>query len=252
MKKLIRTLQTSFPALQEYRLSTERHFRKLLGRVHENDFNALSLFPDEAGAVYIDIGANRGQSIESILARRSKARIVSFEPNPYLFQNLVSRYASSSNVTIHNLGLGDAETRSVLHVPFYRKYMFDGLASLNRDEAAGWLKGGLYWYNEKLLSVKEITCHVKRLDDFRLNPYFIKIDTQGFEMKILTGAQKTLQAHTPILLIEDATPEITSFLSNFGYQSYRYENNAFATGYGSPNTFYIADDKFKKLRQGGK
>jgi len=62
-------------------------YQKTVNQVHEPDFEILSLFPAEGSNLYLDIGANRGEAIQSILMKRPEARIVAFEPNSYLSKN---------------------------------------------------------------------------------------------------------------------------------------------------------------------
>lgn len=40
------------------------------------------------------------------------------------------------------------------------------------------------------------------LDEFDLSPNLIKIDTEGFEQKVLVGALKTLQRSRPVIIVE--------------------------------------------------
>ena len=89
MKKLIRTIQSEVPFAKPAKDVWGLWSRRLLRRPHETDFRALSLLPD---GCYIDIGANNGQSIESILLFRPSAQVVAFEPNPRLAAKLAHRY----------------------------------------------------------------------------------------------------------------------------------------------------------------
>ena len=88
MRKLLRTVQTRFPYLQDLRFSLQITFSKLFKKPHEYDFHAISFFPKNKDDVYVDIGANRGLSIQSILVKNSKCKIVAFEPNPLVFNKL--------------------------------------------------------------------------------------------------------------------------------------------------------------------
>ncbi len=248
MKKLIRTVQTGFSAFQPSWSSREMSLSKLFGRDSWLACGDPALLPDGPDALYVTIGYHQEPFMDSIMARKRKSRIVSFEPNPYLHQRLASRYAQAANVTIHSYGLGERESAGVLHVPFYRHHRFDGLASPDKNQAAGLLREELYWYNEKFLSLKEIGFQVVPLDDLDLQPAFIRLTTKGCKLSILTGAKRTLRAHAPTLLIEEATEEVTVFLKKFGYRNYRYVHSALNPGYGNPNTFYVIGDTFQQFR----
>ena len=248
MKKLIRTVQTSFPALQPSYFTRKMSLKTSFGKNCGADPNALSLLVDEPNSLYVTIGRNQEPWIDWVVARKRSSRIVSFEPNPYLLGRLASRYAQTNNVTIHNYGLGEMQSESVLHVPFYRNYRFDGLASPDKNQAVDCLKEEFYWYNQKFISLREMSFQLQPLDDLNLQPSFIGLTTKGCKLNTLRGAKRTLRAHAPMLLVEDATEETTAFLKKFGYRNYRYVHSAFNPGYGNSNTFYVVGDRFQTFR----
>jgi FkbM family methyltransferase len=51
--------------------------------------------------------------------------------------------------------------------------------------------------------IKLVSCNLVRLDDVVTEPVgFIKIDVEGHEIAVFEGAQRMLNEHKPILLIE--------------------------------------------------
>jgi FkbM family methyltransferase len=244
MKKLIRTLQVNFPGMLEFKFSLMRSVRAMLQRPFEYDFNAIRLFPDLDHALYLDIGANRGQSTDAILMAKDNVQIQIFEPNRLLFSKLKNMFSSDRRVDLYDFGIGDKEMSGLLYVPFFKKWMFDGLASFDREEAAGWLPENIYAFDDSNLTLQTSTCSIRRLDDLDLQPFFIKIDIQGFEYRALLGGVETLRKHTPILLIEAPSECIIEFLGNFGYRKYSFEKNKFVVDKtGELNTFFITSDK---------
>ena len=248
-KAFFRALQTNFPFLQDIRFLVQRNYRKFLRKVHEEDFNALAFFPKKAGDLYLDIGANRGDAIQSILMHHPNCQIVGFEPNPLVYRKLKRRYSNSKNVKLINSGLGNEEGELSLNLPFYKNYMFDGLASFDEQSASEWLRGRLFEYKQKHFSMKKLKCPIKQLDSFSLQPYFMKLDVQGYEKEVLLGAVKTLETYKPVLLIEAADPEITELLTSFGYKAYTFTSKQLVPGYGDLNTFYISDDKISQINK---
>ncbi|ELR73171.1 Methyltransferase FkbM [Fulvivirga imtechensis AK7] len=215
---------------------------------HEEDFNALSLLKFKKDALFIDIGANRGEAIQSILIKYPhNCKIIGFEPNPIIFKKLNALYKNTNTVTLHNTGLGNTAHKINLFIPFYRNWMFDGLASFYHKEAAEWLKSRLWNYEEKHLTIKEITCGIKRLDEYNLSPDFIKIDVQGYELEVLKGAQNTIAQSRPVLLLETPGRTVTSFLGDLGYNFYAYYNGRFNKGKGALNTFCFPAGKYSQL-----
>jgi hypothetical protein len=137
----------------------------------------------------------------------------------------------------------------VLFVPFYKNWMFDGLASFNVDEANGWLKGRVYFYDERSVRLRESRCKIRRLDDLDLSPFFIKLDVQGYEYKALKGGEETLRKHQPVLLIETPNQKTREFLTGLGYTPYAYEAGRFKSSeYGSLNTFFMTPKRAGLVR----
>lgn len=248
-KKLFRSVQVYFPFLQDLRFSTQRRLNRLLGKPHEHDFNLLRKFPGNKGQLlFVDIGTNRGDAIMSMLTMQKNCSVVGFEPNPIVFAKTARLYKNSKKVTLHNCGLGKEKGAFTLYLPFFRNFMFDGLASFNRGEASDWLKGRIFGYKDKLMHIKEINCEVKRLDDFNLDPYFIKIDVQGLEYEVLLGAQETLKRSQPVLLIETPSEQVMNLLAGFGYKPYYYQHDSLHPGRGALNTYFFNEDKKAELR----
>lgn len=220
----LRTLQTHFPALVEAKFWLQRTYRAARRRPFEPEFALLKYVDVGSDRHIVDIGANRGQSIDAVRLYHPRARIVAFEANPELAQRLVRRFGRATNVTINAFGLADAIGRFPLHVPFYRGWMFDGLASLDRESAAGWLnEKRIAGFRRELLEIREVTCEVKRLDDQGLAPVFLKIDVQGAEAAVLRGGAETLRKYHPILLIEvDGEPP--ELLAELGYREFALRN----------------------------
>ena len=248
MKKILRSIQTLFPYLHDVRFGLKFYFMKLRNTPHEYDFNAIKLFKPNANQSYIDIGSNRGEAILSMLIMtKVKTNVIGFEPNPIVYKKLKKYFIKNENIVVHNTGLGNENGELTLHIPFYRKWMFDGLASYKLEEAKDWLKGRLWLYDASKLTIKKLKCQIQKLDDFQLNPYFIKIDVQGYEYEVLKGGIDTIKAHLPIILIESIKKEHISFLEQFGYEFYSFNNGNFFKGYVKLNNFCIVRRKHIEL-----
>ncbi len=104
----------------------------------------------------------------------------SFEPNPFAFECLKRNTNRLPNVQRIDQSLGDI----VDIVPFSTK--------------KGWLDSGSVGWG----GPEETTVVMSLLDEFQLAPNFIKIDVEGCELKVLKGAEKTIEKHRPIMVIE--------------------------------------------------
>ena len=91
-KKLLRTIQTSFPGMEDTKFALMRQYRNRFRIPFDKDFNAIDLFPNIDDALFLDVGANRGQSTDAILMKRKNCRIQLFEPNALLLDKLERQY----------------------------------------------------------------------------------------------------------------------------------------------------------------
>lgn len=241
LSKAFRSVQIYFPGLQDLRFRIQRNVRGLLHKPHEHDFEALVHLPYQPNALFLDIGSNRGDAIQSILMQRPDARVMAFEPNTHLTDKVKKIYKNDPRVEVQNFGLGSKPGSFELFIPFYNRYMFDGLASFKERRARRWLENRLYGFRSEKLHIERMVCEVKRVDDLQLDPYFIKIDVQGFEYDVLVGARNTLATSQPILLIETPDSREIEFLSSLGYKPYVYRQSRFHAGLRGMNVFFFHD-----------
>jgi FkbM family methyltransferase len=255
LKKYPRTAQSYFPFLKEAKDEFYRRYRRIARKPSEGDFAAISLFKDVVQGTYVDIGANTGQSIESIKLFAPAAKIVSFEPNPELAGKIARRYRTDPSVSIRAIGLSDAIAVLLLHVPAYRGFVYDGLASLNYADAQGWINNEtVFFFSPKQLSIRSHRCLVETLDMQAIeDPVFIKIDVEGFETNVIKGGIETLRRHEPILLVESLhhKPELQQLVATLGFRPYHYARGKFVRGFPPPsqtrNTFLITDRRMAQI-----
>ncbi len=247
-KKLIRTLQTNFPGLIDAKYAVQREMRRRLRYPHERDFKALRNLPVAPNQLFLDVGSNRGQSIDSIRLYGEEREIQAFEPNPMLCDRLNAMFAGMPSVRIRNFGLGDADRTLPLHVPYYRGFMFDGRASFDEECATC---SALYGFRPELVRVETVICKTKRLDDLNLAPFFIKLDVQGFEFPALVGGEQTIAQYRPILLVEGPKQPEINLLRRHGYDISRYAGGRLIKGQrGAPNSFFLTPDKAELVADG--
>lgn len=227
----------------------QRNYRSLTDQTHEKEFELINAFSNPNNNVFLDIGANRGDAIQSILMRLPEAKVFAFEPNGYLASKLSRLYGKDNRVKINNCGLGNEDANFDLYVPFYNQYMFDGLASFKEQNARDWLKTRLYGYRETKLDVKKIKCEVKRLDDFNLKPCFIKMDVQGFEYEVLLGGINTIKNSRPVILMESPQHKELDLLYSLDYQPFIMRGDKLISGTKNYNVFFIPEEAIIPLQK---
>jgi FkbM family methyltransferase len=162
------------------------------------------------GDVVIDCGANRGDYCRKFLNRG--AIVHAFEPGT-VFRELYTKFHSEPNIHLYGIAVGGNEPVELL------EYAGTGQSTVDipRNDGAG-------------VVVYSHTVESTQIDDLDLAPAFIKVDCEGMDFGIIRGAELTLRAHHPVVLIENNTPlfkqrgiatsDILEYMSELGY---RYE-----------------------------
>lgn len=199
--------------------------RYLCGRPHEGDFSGFRHFPGPNG-LFLDVGANSGESVLSFRLFNRTAPILSIEPNPYHQPDLEFLKHWIGDFDYLLCGAGDTSGWTTIYVPVYRDLPLTGEASFYREQALAnyWLQEQVGAQGPDAVRLHEVSVEVKRLDDLTLRPRFIKIDVQGFESKVVAGLRQTIAECRPVLLLERSgcDEELQSELGALGYTPFVY------------------------------
>lgn len=198
-------------------------------RPHEPDFAAFAGLPRRAG-VFLDIGANTGQSAFAFRIYDRATPILSVEANALheTELRLVRRLLPRFDYMI--CAAGERAGEATLHVPVFRGLPLTGEASLDPDAEhlrhPWWVEQAVGSAQHEPVEVMRVPVTIRRLDDLGLHPAFVKIDVEGAEGQVLRGLTETLARHRPILLIEDASShdEVGRLLAGLGYEPYEWDN----------------------------
>lgn len=157
--------------------------------------------------IIFDVGAHKGESILFFSKLFPNILIHSFEPDPETFQELSK--LSKENVSCHNLAFSDtsgpssffknslSHTSSLLKVNLESK---DSIKLCNtRDNAAEFQKTAKSFNNEIKITTSRLDqfCELHKINHIDL----LKIDTQGAEAKVLSGAGSFLK-NVEIVVLE--------------------------------------------------
>ncbi len=250
--KTIRAIQSRFPYLMEMKFSAQKIIRNSLKIPFEKDFQIIASLNLNEKSQILDIGANRGQSVDAIRIYNKDVKIISFEPNQILASRLKNNFAYDGNLQINNFGLGDKIIKSPLFTPYYYEYMYDGLSSFDYNKAHDWInQDTISWFNPNRLEIKESICEIKCLDNLNLAPDFIKIDVQGFEKNVLMGGAKTIETHHPLIMFE-INHDAEEYMKSIGWVQCYYEKTGLThqRKHYYDNVFFYhpqSSEKFKHL-----
>jgi len=145
---------------------------------------------------FIDVGAKEVLDFCPDLA--SITNIIGFEPNPKEFESLVNKYIRHSfkSLKLEPLCLSDIDGKIDFHITKH-----SSMSSLLPSDPENYRKHfGHYQQFEKwkdnIITEKTLSIDSVQLDNYFHQPVpvidFLKIDTQGSELKILHGAEKLL------------------------------------------------------------
>ena len=220
-------------------------------RVHEPEFEVLRLF-DMPGVEVLDVGANRGQSVRSLLAVMARPSITAIEPNPILAEHIARTYRKH-DVTVHSVGLAAASGRFDLFLPRYGHTVYDTRASLLAEHAESFLSASNFWpFRHERCGIERLSIPVVRLDDLGLSPHIVKIDVEGGLHDVLAGATATLDRARPLLLVEDARPDVVAMLHEAGYCPATYRLGRLRLdAVGDVNTLFVQPHHIDVIRRHG-
>ncbi len=241
MKRWIRSTQSRFPWLRAAKFEAYNAGTRAFGWRVEPEFKLLAAMAPAGLA--LDIGGNWGQSIWALTRYAKPARVVSFEPNAYLAARLQRRFETVTGVMIEACGLSDREGQFDLYTPRYRNFIYDGLASLNRDEAAHWLNPQrMAGFDAQLLHVDSQTVATRTLDSFGYRPDIVKIDVQGHEAAVVAGGIETFAEAQPVSIIEAPDDALVARFAGIGMTAYRVANGRLERDWrGNDNVLFLSD-----------
>jgi len=145
--------------------------------------------------VVVDVGANQGEWLGSLMKVVPVRNIVAFEPNPGAGAVLRERFVGHTKVTIRELALGAEPGLLPLNITTASEFasFLTPLSSIDEHYAA---RTGTV---TEQMNVNVSTLDAEMSDVAAID--LLKIDVQGFERQVLKGAAATL-TRTRALLIE--------------------------------------------------
>lgn len=140
--------------------------------------------------VIVDVGANKGQTINFFHRLNKKNFLFSFEPNPTLFKILKKKYKNNKNVKLFQKGVSDQSTTRT----FYENILHESSTFEKLNMSSKYLKKKSMILGVKLSEIISTSYPVKviNLNEFLnkegiTNFDILKIDVEGHEYNCLKG-----------------------------------------------------------------
>jgi FkbM family methyltransferase len=162
------------------------------GKSHDSELRLVRYLAAvlKPGGVVLDIGSHFGYF--ALLALRcvgDQGRVLALEPSQKTFEVLQANLGGFANATLLNL-LAGAEDGQKTFCEFGGRH--SEYSTVYPDQFTG-----QRWYKTSKRHSYSVPC--RSVDSLvaghGLTPSFIKIDTEGFELEVLQGAQRTLRQH---------------------------------------------------------
>lgn len=236
-----------------------------LKRFNNNQINFDGLLKDKISnnPIIFDVGGNQGQSIEKYLKIFDNPIIHSFEPIKNEFDIMLSKFKNMKNIFLNNFALGDKTEEKEFNVTAK-----SGNSSFNKiNLGTDWLKVRSKQYNTSeegyVKSVQKVK--VIKLDDYCKDNNIgvidlVKIDTQGYEDKVLGGGgglikQNKIKAIVTEIMFDNVYDKYFSFSDiekfiipyNFRMVGIDLCNNNLFSGIVFSADVYYFNKKFHKL-----
>lgn len=179
--------------------------------------------------LYVDVGAHRGEMINTISNNFTVKKIFAFEPNPECSNTL--KKIKNNNLKIFEFALGNKKSNEDLNIGYISS--MSSINDINNKSIYSKLKKiliGLFYFKSSIYK-KKIRIKVKTLSEILIKNKLkkidlLKIDTEGYELNVLNGLEKFIKK-TKIILLECHYDD--SLIKNYNIRSLNsfFTNNRF-------------------------
>lgn len=203
------------------------HLNILIIRLRKNKITGIDLKHDlkqlieVKDPVILDIGANKGQSIELFRELWCSSFIHSFEPTKSLFKILIDKFQNATTI-INETAMGAIPTKATLNIN--QKSGLNSILNLDKSAENRFREKKIIATEEIIIDTVDLYLQKHQITRIEL----LKTDTQGFDFEVLKGAVDSIRAgKIANILIEinfvrlyqnqGKSTEIFEFLFSFNY-----------------------------------
>ena len=197
---------------------------------HKNKIEIINYFKKNTSGnlTLIDVGAHKGETIKYFSKFLNLENIYAFEPNKTIYNKLINNTnCVKKEINCFNIALGDKDEIKPLNI--LNESSSSTINNLNKSSKYYKKKNKIINFFSNKEEIIQKNVEIKTLstfmDNFVLNNQVIlKIDTEGYEYKILKGLNKKhldridfiyIEHHYDQMIIKDYNfSDINSFLKN--------------------------------------
>lgn len=147
--------------------------------------------------IIFDVGAHRGESIRRFATLFPDATIHAFEPDHGNYEALRQQFGSDARIVLNQQGVGPGTKRLLYHA--YQKTNVGSFKEIDLSNKWTQLRSRQYDTSPDRFKTAAYEVDVVSIDDYlsaHALPaiHVLKVDTQGFEVEVLRGADTALRA----------------------------------------------------------
>ncbi|WP_255476403.1 FkbM family methyltransferase [Synechococcus sp. SYN20] len=163
----------------------------------------------EFGCIF-DVGANIGQSIDDLKTLSRQAIIHSFEPSPSAYRRLSMKYSKRKDIILNNVALSNQAARLLFNE--------DDISTMNRLSSSGTI--------EVECTTLDSYCDKHKIKKLS----YLKVDTEGNELKVLEGGCRIIASTDFIELEASMNPYNNYHQSYSALSSFLFDRDFFLFG----------------------
>lgn len=233
------------------------HFARALPKFDEPELAVVRLLA-ECGTTVVDVGANVGwytYAMSKIVGPNGS--VVSLEPVNRSFQYLQHciRTHSLTNVESHHIAASASPGKAEILIPRGR----DGTSNFYRAKLTSKVTTNAECYATEVVQ----TDTLDRILQSRLDKVsFVKIDVEGHELAVVSGAKSLLESRNTSWMIElsgdpervdSSAAKVNAVLDNHGYRGFWFDDNSrilrkLGQGEKIVNYFFLTDEQLMRIR----
>ena len=177
----------------------EKIFNPLSSFHHKRIFRYLNELDIEK---IIDIGAHKGEFLENMLKIEKVNTFYAFEPQKNVFNELNKKFSKNERITLFNFAMDKEIANKKLKIN--KLSMTSSLAEINEKSLYLKIKNFLTFSKSNFKEEYEIQTNTvdKIFENINLQKTLLKIDVEGFEMRVIEGSQMKLK-EIPFILLEN-------------------------------------------------
>ena len=150
----------------------------------------------------IDVGAHKGEFAQNALQIESVNKIIAFEPQKKIFSLLKEKFSDNDKVVLNNFALSEKVEKRIMKI---NKMTATSTLNheINNDSLYFRFKSFLLYQKNSIIDEEEID--TTTFDAFFNEEIFnentlLKIDTEGYELKVLKGSNQKIKEIKYVLI----------------------------------------------------